>query len=72
MTTLQKTIIATVLTAAIGSGVYQGAENSKLRGNVETLRQQQAASIETARVTAEPEVAHPGVWSEGPATAAET
>lgn len=48
MTTLQKTIIATVLTAAIGTGVYQGAENSKLRDHVQTLEQQQALNVDTA------------------------
>jgi RNA polymerase sigma factor (sigma-70 family) len=46
MTALQKTVIATVLTAALGTGVYEGAQNSKLRGRVETLQQQQAPLVE--------------------------
>jgi RNA polymerase sigma factor (sigma-70 family) len=40
MTTLQKAVLATVLTAAIGTGVYEGAQNAKLRGQQAPLVRQ--------------------------------
>lgn len=46
MTKLQKTLVATALTAAIGTGVYEGVQNSKLRGDIQTLQQEQAPLIE--------------------------
>jgi len=48
MTTLQKTVIATVLTAAIGTGVYEAAQNSGLRDHVQTLERQQAPLVDAA------------------------
>lgn len=43
MTTLQKTIIAAVVAGAVGVGVYQARVASNLRGQVQTLKQQQEA-----------------------------
>jgi RNA polymerase sigma factor (sigma-70 family) len=40
MTTLQKTVLAAVLTAAIGTGVYEGAQNAKLRSQQAPLVRQ--------------------------------
>ena len=40
MTALQKTIIGAMLAAAIGMGVHQAHQNSKLREENQTLRQQ--------------------------------
>jgi len=42
MTTLQKTLIGATLAAAVGAGVYEAHQASTLRGQVQTLRQQQA------------------------------
>ena len=42
MTTLQKTLVATALTAAIGTGIYEAHQNLKLRDQVQALQQQQA------------------------------
>ena len=41
MTTPQKTLIATALVAVIGAGIYQTRETAKLRGQVQSLRQEQ-------------------------------
>jgi len=41
MTTIQKTIIAAVAVGAIVTGVYQARQASKLREQVQTLKQQQ-------------------------------
>lgn len=46
MTTLQKALVATVLTAAIGTGVYEGVQNSKLRDRAQTLERQQAPLVQ--------------------------
>ncbi len=43
MTTLQKTIIGATLAAAVGSGIYETRQASRLREQVQTLQQQQAA-----------------------------
>jgi RNA polymerase sigma factor (sigma-70 family) len=43
MTTLQKTLIATVLVAAVAGGIYEAHEASIARSETQTLRQQQAA-----------------------------
>jgi len=40
MTTLQKTIIGAALAAAVGTGIYEAYQNSKLRETNESLRQQ--------------------------------
>jgi RNA polymerase sigma factor (sigma-70 family) len=42
MTTLQKTIVAAVLATAIGTGLYQASQASRLRQEVQTLKKQQA------------------------------
>ena len=41
MTTLQKTIIGATLAVAVGTGVYEATQNSKLRNRVQTLQRQQ-------------------------------
>lgn len=41
MTTLQKTLIAVTLTAAVGTGVYEGRQVSRLRSENQTLISQQ-------------------------------
>ncbi len=46
MTTIQKTIIGATLAAAVGTGVYEASQNSKLRDQVQTLQQQQAPLTE--------------------------
>jgi RNA polymerase sigma factor (sigma-70 family) len=46
MTTLQKTFIAVALTAAIGTGIFEAHQNSKLHDQVQTLQQQQAPLVE--------------------------
>src|SRR5205823_3341705 len=40
MTTLQKTLIAVTLTAAVGAGIYEAQQASTLRTQVATLQQQ--------------------------------
>jgi RNA polymerase sigma factor (sigma-70 family) len=45
MTTLQKSLIAVGLTAAVGTGIYESRQASALRSEVQTLRQQQAPLI---------------------------
>ena len=42
MTTLQKTVIAVSLVAAVGAGIFQSRQNTNLRDQVQTIRQQQA------------------------------
>ena len=42
MTTLQKGIIGATLAVAVGTGIYETRQASTLRGQVETLQQQQA------------------------------
>jgi RNA polymerase sigma factor (sigma-70 family) len=44
MTTLQKTIIASTLAAAVGTGIYQARQVAHLRDQVQTLQQRQAAT----------------------------
>ena len=46
MTTLQKAIIGTALVAAVGTGVFEAHQNSKLRDEIQTLQQQQASQAE--------------------------
>ena len=46
MTTLQKTIIGATLAAAVGAGIYEARQNSKLRDQNESL-QQQTAQLKT-------------------------
>ncbi len=46
MTTLQKTLITAVIAAAVGAGIYQARQNSRLRGQVQSLQQQQAPLTE--------------------------
>lgn len=43
MTTVQKSVIATTLAVAIGTGVYQAHQASRLRSDNELIRQQQVA-----------------------------
>ena len=40
VTTPQKTVTAVTLAAAVGAGIYQAIQNSELRDENETLRQQ--------------------------------
>ncbi len=42
MTTLQKTVIGATLAVAVGTGVYEARQNSRLREQVQSLEQQQA------------------------------
>lgn len=42
MTTLQKTIIATALTAAVGTGIFAVRQSSQLHQQIQTLEQRQA------------------------------
>ena len=46
MTTLQKTIVATVLSAAVGTGIYAFHQNSQLKAHIQSLEQQQAPLTE--------------------------
>ncbi len=43
MTTLQKTIIGATLSVAVGTGVYEAHQNSRLRTDAERLERQQAS-----------------------------
>ena len=49
MTTLQKAIIGATLALAVGTNIYQGRHNSKLRDRLQTARQQLAQLTEQAR-----------------------
>jgi RNA polymerase sigma factor (sigma-70 family) len=49
MTTLQKTLIVAVLAGAIGAGIYQARVASKLREQVQTLKQEQEHESELNR-----------------------
>jgi hypothetical protein len=42
MTTLQKTFLAATIAAALGTGFYEARQASRLRGQVQTLQEQQA------------------------------
>jgi RNA polymerase sigma factor (sigma-70 family) len=46
MTTLQKTLIAAALTAAIGTGIYEAHQAAQLQNQIQTLQQQQAPMAE--------------------------
>jgi len=46
MTALQKTIVATVITAAVGTGIYQARQASNLGAQVQALQQQQSPLAE--------------------------
>jgi RNA polymerase sigma factor (sigma-70 family) len=46
MTTLQKTFVVAALTAAIGTGIFEVHQNSKLQNQIQTLQQQQAPLAE--------------------------
>ena len=46
MTTLQKTLITAAIAAAVGAGIYEARQNSRLRGQVQSLQQQQAPLTE--------------------------
>ena len=46
MTTLQKTLIAATLAAAVGTGIYEARQASQLREQNQTLQQQQAPLAE--------------------------
>ena len=49
MTTLQKTLIAATLAVAVSTGIYEARQASRLRDQVQTLRQQRAAARRTNR-----------------------
>lgn len=42
MTTLQKTVVAAALVVTVSAGVFEARQNSRLRADYQTLRQQQA------------------------------
>jgi RNA polymerase sigma factor (sigma-70 family) len=42
MTALQKTLVTALITAAVGTGIYEARQASTLRSQVQTLQQQQA------------------------------
>jgi RNA polymerase sigma factor (sigma-70 family) len=46
MTTIQKTILAATLTAAIGTGIYEARQVARMRGQIQTLQHQQAPFTE--------------------------
>jgi RNA polymerase sigma factor (sigma-70 family) len=46
MTTLQKTLVTAVITAAVGTGIYQARQVSTLRSQIQSLQQQQAPLAE--------------------------
>ena len=46
MTTLHKTIIGAALAAVVGAGIYEAGQTSRLRGQVQTLQQQQRPLVE--------------------------
>jgi hypothetical protein len=46
MTTLQKTLITATIVAAVGTGIYEAHQSSRLRDQVRTLQQQQAPLAE--------------------------
>src|SRR5262249_26088034 len=46
MTTLQKVVIASVLVATIGAGIYEGRQASNARAAVQTLQRQQKPLVE--------------------------
>jgi RNA polymerase sigma factor (sigma-70 family) len=46
MTTLQKTLITATLALAVGTGIYEARQASRLRDQVQTLQQQQAPLAE--------------------------
>jgi RNA polymerase sigma factor (sigma-70 family) len=46
MTTLQKTLITATIALAVGTGIYQARQASRLRDQVQTLQQQQAPLAE--------------------------
>src|SRR5439155_15200262 len=43
MTTLQKAILATTILASVGTGIYEARQATRLRGEIQTLQQKQAA-----------------------------
>jgi RNA polymerase sigma factor (sigma-70 family) len=49
MTTLQKTIICAAFVAAVGTGIFEAHQNSKLQNQIQTLQQQQAPLAEQIR-----------------------
>ncbi|MCI0533983.1 MAG: sigma-70 family RNA polymerase sigma factor [Verrucomicrobiales bacterium] len=46
MTTLQKTVIGLALAAAVGTGIYEARQVSRLRGEMQTLQRQHAVILE--------------------------
>ena len=46
MTTLQKTLITATLVVAVGTGIYEARQASRLRNQVQTLQQQQIEQIQ--------------------------
>ena len=59
MTTLQKAIIGVTLAAAVGAGIYEARQNSKLRDQNESL-QQQTAQLKTERESLSNQLARAG------------
>ena len=49
MTTLQKTLVAATIAAAVGTGIYEAHQNSRLREQNQTLRQYQDSLAEQNR-----------------------
>src|SRR6185436_19255334 len=46
MTTLQKTLISATLVIAVGTGIYEALQVSRLRNQVQTVQQQQIEQIQ--------------------------
>ena len=46
MTTMQKVLIAATLVAAVGTGIYEARQASRLQGEVRNLQQQPAMAAE--------------------------
>ena len=53
MTTLQKTLLAVVLTSAVGTGIYEARQAATLRAQVEALQQASATTEQTAQLARE-------------------
>lgn len=49
MTTIQKVLVTTTITAALGLGIYEARQNSNLRSQVQTLQQQQTPLTDQIR-----------------------
>jgi len=53
MTTIQKTLIATSLVAAVGTGIYEANQAATLRAEIRRLQQQASLTVQTGELTRE-------------------